>query len=307
MKKIFTLVLFAMMITWYSTLTMGQTPIPNGGFENWINHGNYDDPESWDTPNAETAIIPFFGVSVVTKSTDHSGGTYSARLETKHITLPPIDVPGFMTLGTLSVDLAGGTFVLTGGVPIDDSPTHLQGFYKYAPLGGDSCVIGIGFTKWNGTTRDSIAYAAFSTHSVVSDWTFFSAWVDYDTVVQPDTMNIIAMSTAQEVMTPGTVLYVDDLVLDYTAGVNDQDPKTGIEIYQDKETKRIMMFYDFSKPQYTTSKLYNMTGQVVGQNNTALIRQGRQEINYMNLPQGVYVLEILHHNLKFTKKFILNF
>ena len=131
-----------------ATILQGQTVIPNASFENWTTVGNYTDPTGWDTPNQELMSIPFFGISGVTKSTDqHGTGSFSAKLETKHLTLPPLDVPGFMTCGKLVIDINAGSFILSGGVPVVDVPTHLKGYYKYFPKGGDSCVIGIGLTK----------------------------------------------------------------------------------------------------------------------------------------------------------------
>jgi hypothetical protein len=287
--------------------TMYGQMIPNNSFESWTSFGSYENPVSWDTPNEELSTNPFYG-PVVTKSTDHEDGTYSAKLETRHFALPPLDVPGFMTLGTLTVDILAGTYTLTGGIPITDMPTHLKGYYKYSPLGGDSCVIGIGMTRWNNATgiRDSISWGYFSTHTAATDWTAFSVWINYDTIIQPDTMNIIAMSTAQEVMTSGTTLWVDNIFLDYTLGYDERNPRAGIDIYQDRETKRLLVFYDLPKEQYATLSLYNMTGQRVRTADPVMVRSGRQVLSYNDVPPGVYILEVLHDNKICTRKYFLN-
>jgi hypothetical protein len=284
-----------------------QTVIPNPGFESWTTTGNYSDPTGWDTPNQELMSIPFFGFSVVTKSTDHQGsGSYSARLETKHLTLPPMDIPGFMTCGKLAVNITAGTYTLSGGVPCVDLPTHLMGYYKFSPKGGDSCVIGIGLTKTTGAVTDTIAFGSFSTKDTVPDWTPFSAWINYLSTTSPDTMNIIAMSTAQEVMTPGTVLFVDNLFLDYTAGFQENNPASGIQVYNDRETSRLMVFFDFPKKQTTTIKLINMTGNCVYSSNAGYIEKDRRIIPYGTMQKGIYLLEIMHNSKVFTKKFFLN-
>ncbi|MCX6306316.1 MAG: PCMD domain-containing protein [Bacteroidetes bacterium] len=288
-------------------LLQGQTVIPNPGFENWTSFGNYSDPTGWDTPNEELMSIPFFGFTVVSKSTDHHGtGSFSAKLETKHLTIPPLDIPGFMTCGKLTIDIGTGSFVLSGGVPVVDIPTHLKGYYKYSPKGGDSCAIGILLTKTIAGIQDTIGFGSFSTKDTVADWTPFSAWIDYTSTTPPDTMNIIALSTAQEVMTIGTILYVDDLYLDYTVGTDKKDPSAGINVYNDRETKRLMVFLDFEDPETTTIKLINMTGQEVSALHPGVVKTDRQAIRYEQMPQGVYILEILHHNKVFSKKFFLN-
>jgi hypothetical protein len=287
-------------------MTNGQTSvIPNAGFEEWTDFGNYSNPKFWDTPNQETAI-PFVGVTTVTRSNDAEAGSFSARLETMHMSLPPIDVPGVITLGTLSVDIAGGTFLLEGGVPCTDIPTHLKGYYKFLPQGGDSCAIGIGLTKYQDGVRDSIGIGYFSEKNTVSDWTPFSAWIDYDTLIQPDTMNILALSTAQESMTPGTVLFVDDLYLDYTVGVNESDPKTGIDQYNDRETKRLLVFLDFEESQQTSVSLYDMMGKIVFSTPVEGISKGRIVVPYSNLRKGIYILEVMHDRMRFSKKYFLS-
>ncbi|HSN50689.1 MAG TPA: hypothetical protein VLR52_05610, partial [Bacteroidales bacterium] len=173
-------------------------------------------------------------------------------MESKHITLPPLDVPGFITNGNLTLDIANLSYSVTGGEPVIDMPTHLKGYYKYLPKGGDSCLIAIGLFKRNGTMRDTIGGGYFSTKDTIPDWTPFSAWIDYDTVVQPDSMNVFALSTAQETVTPGTVLLLDNLYFDYTVGIKRNDPKAGISVYNDRETSRLMVFFDFVTPESTS-------------------------------------------------------
>jgi hypothetical protein len=211
-----------------------------------------------------------------------------------------------MTCGKLTVNITAGTVELTGGVPVFDQPTHLKGYYKYAPKGGDSCVIGIGLTKTTGAIKDNIGFGSFSTKDTITDWTPFSAWIDYISANSPDTMNIIAMSTAQELMTPGTVLFVDDLYLDYTVGYNDNDPAAGIRVYNDRETSRLMIFFDFPSTETTTINFFNMRGQCVSAMAPCSIGNDRRIIHYGAMNKGVYVLEILHNNKKFTKKFFLD-
>jgi hypothetical protein len=306
MNKIFTRLLLAFILI-SASQAFGQTIVPNGSFETWINHGSYEDPQYWDTPNQETSSIPLFGTVVVTKSTDHEDGSFSAKLETKHIFIIPLNIPGVVTLGNLNINLTALTFTITGGAPITDNPTHLQGFYKYFPKGGDSCAIGIALFKTTGNVADTIAYGSFSTHDTITDWTPFSAWINYLQQVTPDTMNIVAVSSAQDTSTAGTILYVDNITLDYTVGIDPQNPQSGIRIYQDKETKRLLLFFDFDHPQQTSAALYNMSGQIVKSLPVAYLQKQRQVIRYDDLRKGVYVLQIIHDGQKMTKKFLINF
>lgn len=279
--------------------------IPNGDFENWVNHSHYDDPQYWDTPNLEVCTFPFY-TAVVSKSTDHYSGSLSAKLESKTIPIIGVTVPGVVTLGTLTIDLLGGTYTITGGVPITTPPTHVMGFYKFIPKGGDSCVIGVGLTQWKNGIRDSVGVGWFSTHDTVSTWSPFSAWINLDSLAIPDTMNIIALSSATETPTDGTTLYIDGLYLDYTVGMNNENPSAGINIYQDRELRELDLFFDYSETQATFIQLFNMTGQKVMEVPAKNIKKERIAFNYSNLPGGVYILEVIHNNKKFCRKFIFN-
>ena len=302
--KITTRLLIIIPLLLVSSVT-AQT-IPNSGFETWINHGQYDDPQFWDTPNQEVCFFPFY-TTVINKSTDHQEGSYSAKLETKLIPVINITIPGVVTLGTLSINIAAGTYSITGGVPINDIPTHLKGFYKFQPKGGDSCAIGIGLTKWVSGARDTIGFGVFSTHDTITSWTPFSAWIDYSTTTTPDTMNILAISSATENPTAGTILYVDGLYLDYTTGMNEEDPAAGIVVYQDRELRELLLFLDFPRPQATSLQLYNIMGQKVMEIPSRLIGKDRVKFSYMDVIPGLYILEIVHNNKRFCRKFIFNF
>jgi hypothetical protein len=120
-------------------------------------------------------------------------------------------------------------------------------------------------------------------------------------------MNIIALSSAQTPMTPGTTLFVDDLYLDYTVGFNEKDPAAGISVYQDKESGRLIVFCDFPSAQNVVVKLYNMTGREVFTAGPQTISSGRVVIPCSGLSKGIYVLAVQHEGKTFTRKFLLGF
>jgi len=304
--KFFTLLVFTLLAV--SRLN-AQTPVPNGDFELWDNFSGYSDPQQWDSPNATFMAIPIFGKPVVFKSTDHHSGSYSAKLMTQHIAFPgaPFDSPGFITLGHLNIDIITQTYSVDGGAPISDQPTHFMGWYKFTPVGGDSCTMGIILYKTNSGVRDTIAGGYFSTTAAAADWTHFSAWINYDTVCNPDTMNIMAVSSAQTDMHVGTTLWVDNFYLDYTVGYKEQDPAAGIFVYQDKETDRLIVACEFQAEQEVVSRLYDMTGRQVVIQGPAMIGNGRMVLPYSQLKQGVYILAVQHDGKTFTKKFMLGF
>jgi hypothetical protein len=122
----------------------------------------------------------------------------------------------------------------------------------------------------------------------------------------PDTFNILAISSADSTPTAGSVLYVDDLYLDYTLGIEEEDASRGIDIYQDRETRQILVYFDFIRPETTTLRLYNIIGQTVAGVPSEPVMKGRRIIGYTGFPNGIYLLEILHDGKKFCRKFLLN-
>ena len=281
----------------------GQT-IPNSDFETWINHGQYDDPQSWDTPNQEVCFFPFY-TKVVTKSTDHQSGSFSARLETKEIPVVNITVPGVIALGNIVIDIGNMTYSIEGGVPINDMPTHLKGYFKYSPKGGDSCAVGILLTKWADSTRDTIAYGYFSSRDTITSWTPFSAWIDYAIVTTPDTMNILAISSATFSPTAGTVLSLDGLYLDYTTGIQEEDLSSGIEFYQDPRQKELRVFFNFPDARSTSVKLYNLMGQIVREAPPSLRMRDKVTFNCGGLSDGIYIIQVIQGNQAVSRKFII--
>jgi hypothetical protein len=242
---------------------------------------------------------------VVTKSTDHYSGSFSAKLETKEIPIVNITVPGVITLGTLAIDIANSTFSIEGGVPIGDKPTHLKGYFKYSPKGGDSCIIGIMLTKWSNGARDTIGYGYFSESDTVTTWTYFSAWIDYVVNTIPDTMNILAISSATFSPTAGSVFYIDGLYLDYTVGTHEKNPDAGISFYQDPEQRELMVFSDFPELRQISVRLYNLMGQVVRDVPPAMRTKEKVTINYSGLSEGLYILQVIHDGQRVSRKFII--
>jgi hypothetical protein len=302
MKKILPIALLFMLFIALSGFT--QT-IPNNDFENWVSHGQYSDPQSWDTPNEEICLFPFY-TTVVSKSTDHQSGSFSAKLETKTVPIFNVTVPGVVTLGDLTIDLLGASYEITGGVALTGPVTHLKGFYKFIPKGGDSCAIGIGLTQWVNGIQDSVGLGYFSTHDTVTAWTPFSAWINIDSLSNPDTMNVLAISSAMDFPTEGTVLYLDGLYMDYTVATKDERPSAGIEIYNDRELKELDIFFDFTVPQSTTVRLYNVTGQVVKEGSPTLVLKEKYTLSYQDLHEGIYILNVLHDGKSYSRKFMLN-
>jgi hypothetical protein len=210
MKNLFTLwmLLFSFVIT-----GTAQTTIPNSNFEQWT--GNT--PQGWDVSNFQ---IGFFNiVNVFHDTLLPMQGTSCARVETRvhNLGVATPTIPGIITLGTINIDFTSFTGTVEDGIPFTGRPTSLKGFIDATPANGDSAMIAIGLSQWNGTTRDTIGNGLAWFADVHNEWVAFDIPITYTTTALPDSMNIIISSSAVGVnnYVAGSKLRIDSLVFDY--------------------------------------------------------------------------------------------
>ena len=118
-----------------SFTTEQQTPLYNGGFENWWMDGKVAYPNApntsfWDTSNPGAAS---FGGSITTQETGikHSGNS-AAKLESKYIVIK--FAAASMYTGTFGELVGTSGAKLNWGVPFTGRPTSLKGYMQYAPV-----------------------------------------------------------------------------------------------------------------------------------------------------------------------------
>ncbi|HBS85896.1 MAG: hypothetical protein A2W91_08925 [Bacteroidetes bacterium GWF2_38_335] len=199
--------------------------LPNPSFENWTNDGEFENPDGWDCSNRSFFSIISFN-PVTKESSDPFHGSFSAKLETIQESTGEeyVKMLGVLTLGTFDVDIISRTAKITGGKPFNQKPTALTGYYKYVPIENDSCDIRIGLTKFNPATQtsDTVGMGRM-TSGLTPGWTRFEIPVDYSSSDEPDTLNIVFLSSDTSIFNVGSVLWLDSISLD---GVNSIEEKT---------------------------------------------------------------------------------
>jgi hypothetical protein len=252
MKRNFIVVIFALC----SIYGIAQNPIPNPGFENWVDDNQ---PQSWYGLSFNYIISQ---IHTLSKTTDAHNGSFAALVETKDAVL--LTLPGLACLSPLNLDLLGGGLTFTtAGAPVSVRPTKILGNMKYESLNGDTAMIAAIFTKWNSTTstRDTLGMYGIMVNTVVSVYTPF----EFNTNLSqtPDSMNILLMSSAGYAPQVGSALFVDNLSMEYTSTQGVETIQLiGGNAYPNPATDEII----FSLPEegIITVRIFDISGRLVG-------------------------------------------
>lgn len=247
-------------------VSYAQTGVPNGNFENWPS-GNNDNPEFWDSPNSITGGFPFF-LKTVEKTSDSHTGSWAAQVTTG--TILGETIPGVLSLGTLEIDLENIENTQFIGLPFSDRPGKLEGYYKYITPGTDFGLLGILLTRYNEATnnQDSVAFGLTQFTVQQGEYAYFSATLQYLTLAEPDSVNIIILSSASPTMMPGSQLKVDDLSFDYSDTPIIELPEFVPLCAGESHTFELGYFEG-----YTYTWLDGETGEVIGNENVLTVTE----------------------------------
>jgi hypothetical protein len=284
MKKIFTVLIFS-----FYLLILTAQDVPNPGFEIWIDNGNYEEPEYWSTPNPFTSLA---GVVTVQKSLDAASGTFSARLETKDVLGGLFQSPGLLTLGDFFVNIQTQEYSFSGGIPLTNFVTLVQGKYKYAGVEGDSAsLFAFSFRHPEGEDPDTVAMGGAFLHDA-AEWTDFSFPVFQISPDTPDTFNLQIMSAGTFDFITGSVLYVDDISITLATGIDETKEKSNLSIYPNPTTNRIT-FELFSKVINREINIYDVTGRLITR---SAFTNKSVTFDLGEYPKGVYTYRLMSEN-----------
>lgn len=262
-----------------------QNPIPNPGFENWTG----GEPDDWNTIN-QTILGTLF-TPVTRDVTNPHDGTSCVKLETitqDVFLVGPVTLPGIISLGTITLDIVNQTGTVDGGIPVSGYPSVLHGWFRYLPAAGDSCIMGIGLSRWNGTSRDTIALSYLTIGGQNPDWQTFTVPIDYLITAEPDTMNVLFFSSNLQTGSPvsGSILWIDDLWVDFSAvSAGNVARESNISIFQVENGRSIVL--NTPDLQGGEIQLYSLNGSILfrrAQSSGVFSRQ----ISLPPLSQGIY-------------------
>ncbi len=311
MKKITFLFTIALCFGAISQSFAQVDSIPNFDFENWEAADIGEKPIAWDVSNIDYS--PLATWETITKdATDPYSGIYCVRIETvmeNVFMVGDVTLPGIITLGSFEIDIATQSGNIIGGIPFTARPTMLKGYYKYSPVGIDSCLIGIGMSKWDTVTseRDTIGYGYFNSKATVPGWTLFEIPIGYVSPDNPDSMNIIIMASDTSILAIGSTLWIDSLFFDFTTEIKDLTNNQSISVYPNPSTDGVfsLEINTGNSGQFTNYdlKIYNVLGSEIIKSK---ILNRKSKINMSSYPKGIYFLKVSSDNNNFVRKIVLN-
>lgn len=216
--------LFVVILACIGLSLNAQTQPQNTGFENWQTTGTIggEDPIGWSSFNG----FWMYSVPVMSfKSLESHLGQYALRIISQTATIPPpfgqnvLDtVMGMVTVGSLDLNHPG--------IAYTDKPFSIGAFVKGTVQPTGSIFMLARLSKWNSNTkqRETLGEAVYAMQSSISEYTQIEVPFNYSQSGTPDTL-VIQILTGEGGPTghimPGNELFIDDILLSGTVGVNE--------------------------------------------------------------------------------------
>ena len=181
----------------------------NGDFEEWDSVVTME-PVHWTASNFECLSIDSAAVKI---SSDAYHGSHSVAIVNRRGWNGQIK--GYVSNQTR----VAGSMELNGGLPVNNNPGRLKGYYKYFPQAGDRASVHLRTYQSDGTIQEDTIH----TLSAASSWTPFTCGLTY---FGNDTIDEIAIALHAGDMRTGTIgprlgslLMVDSLSIEYGWGL----------------------------------------------------------------------------------------
>lgn len=278
---------FMLLLSCYFYQATAQNEIPNPGFEDWENGGtffnSYQNPQGWGTLNSATSLLGVETVKRTTNSQFVRSGNAAIKLETFYINLLNRPAQGICVTGNINID----TEEIEGGLSYNLRPDNFSGWYQYYPAGADTGQAAAILTKWNSVLqqRDTIAIAGKWFLGQTDVYQQFDEPFEYWSEESPDTLMVILVSSSQFEPVVGSVMYIDDLNLNFTTLVQNPVSKSNIFVYPIPA----LDFIHFEFSENGIFEIFALNGNMVS---SGSVNVGLNRISVDNWSSGIYLLKI---------------
>lgn len=272
----------------------GAVGAPNTNFETWTTVESLE-PVDWWTPN----FVLINQTPCVTQSTDAHSGQYALRIE--NVLSNFGDTLGFVTNGYF------GPNNFMGGMAVTQNPTKVTGYYKYAPVGNDTALVGIFISKFDATFGYSVRLDSMLVKlPAAASYTYFEAPLFYNGWPVADTLNItFAAGNFQNdtsLLVPGSVLLVDDIEVFYNpVVVKDLALEQAQLVFPNPAQNRL--FIKLEKDEANQSfKLFDAKGTLILDGKCTYQDGMVASIDISDVPQGLYFYQLTNSKVNKSGK-----
>jgi hypothetical protein len=276
--------------------------ISNCGLEHWQSFTGYEVPDSFLTIDQ----VIFFGQPLVSKTTDAHSGQYAAIVQNGYVS-----VHGLLSYGRF--EKIGQTNYFYGW-PFTTRPDTLRFWYKFIPAGNDTALAAILLSKWNGN-HVVIGSGIMQVFNNTTSYTLAEIPIDYSSNEAPDTIIISFISSFNSNPTSGTMLFIDDISLDYTTGLKEETNNTSetflLNAYPNPFNPSTKISWQIPVGSWQTLKIYDLLGNEVATLIDEYKSAGKYEVEFnsssgiQDLASGIYFYQLKAGEYINTKKMIL--
>ncbi len=276
----------------------GIAQTPDFNFESWVNvfgSTTIQDPQGFASLNT---LVNFGGAqSVFKETTAPFAGTASAKITTVKVMGAQIPSPyGTGNLDTAGLLVAGKINISPPGIKYGYNytwrPAVLSFQSKYSPMAGDTAFVLVYLTKWNGTSRDTIAVGKYATGANTSTYSLNSITMAYNPAlnsVAPDTEQVFISSSIFNHFGAkiGSAFYIDDMAWSGWNSVNDVNGEINtVTVYPNPATDNI----NFSSTiDATIIEISDITGRLLG---SYSMSNNKVNIGTSGFSPGIYTYSI---------------
>ena len=197
----------------------------------------------------------------------------------------------------------------TGGMDLNGFKVgKLTGKYKYEPVDENSTEVGgvilIGTINDTVTGKRKIVGGGMNTNlthvHAYTDFEVMYMSLSEDTTVIPDKLEVVFLSSAGTVMTPGSKLFIDDIKLseESVESIAIVTNEPSFSIYPNPTKGNV--YLDLNGNEKVNVRIFNQLGQTVAKRNNC---SGKVSFN---LPTaGLYVMEVSNNNFRSVKQVVV--
>jgi Secretion system C-terminal sorting domain len=262
------------------------------------------DPSGWATLNALNLVGT--DTSVFKETVAPGQGLISAKIKTVKVvgaaipspyTTGNIDTAGILVMGKINAFPTPG---LTYGKPLSGRPATLSFVSKYTPMAGDSAFVLAYLTKWNGASRDTIAYGKYATGIATTTFAANSLTMNYDLAfssVWADTMLVFASSSvySHPGAKIGSTFYIDAMSWSGYNGINENANFGSVSVSPNPAINYISFT---SSVNANAVEILDITGRKVG---IFLMVGNAVTVQTSSFNAGIYIYNVLNE-----KKEVIN-